>query len=268
MEGGEYVNAADTFINAWCNRYGITNADLISAIKSYTSEGQTEECANRLNFMVKFYFAVDSYANNMSYAQSDYNVFMFAPFDTDSNGNKYADDFAMLINNFEETSIKEAYGDDYADWLIALSHRSSAILEEPYQMKLGFAADDRYLIGHRSCGMFVYPNFSSSNAKYCVRNATARKRVEIQSSVGMPIMVEYRMTDYMGYIDGLYNSTNVQQAPSYTKRIGIDLWESYDYDGLGMCDIIITAKYNKSSIVNVSTISSDIIASVNETNIR
>lgn len=119
--------------------------------------------------------------------------------------------------------------------------------------KLGFQENDQYFIGPRSCGayLFLAPN---EHANIVVDGADSLSRREIEfgtsSAVSIPIIFQYRMTDYFGFSStGLGkiagDPTGSITQLEYTKTIGFDIFSNDDEKF--SFDLEITARYSSKS---------------------
>lgn len=94
-----------------------------------------------------------------------------------------------------------------------------------YPNKLGFTANDEYLIGRYTCGAYLFvapPTASLLQVEGSTQLASSYVQSGEQNSLTIPIVFQFRAVDKLGYIGGFRangNPTNV----SYTKKIGIDI---------------------------------------------
>jgi hypothetical protein len=146
---------------------------------------------------------------------------------------------------------------------------------ENNSIKSSFESNDQYLLGKASCGcyMFLLPR-DERNLKVGGDDALSSFVIEVgdNNSVSIPLVFQYRMTDYygvgfkgIGAIAGDY--TGVTNDLRYAKRMGIDL---FDIDGNRFSfDLEIFAKYavdklNIDSIpsVSISTAIKDLTSNI------
>lgn len=121
-------------------------------------------------------------------------------------------------------------------------------------VKTSFEENDQYLLGKYSCGCYLIMA-SDSHETICVDGKSSTSKVNLeygsQHSIRIPLIFQYRMTDYWGQgNDGMGNiagdisgaTTNI----TYSKKIGIDLYdidkEVYSYD------IEISSKYKSDNL--------------------
>jgi hypothetical protein len=122
-----------------------------------------------------------------------------------------------------------------------------------FAKKIGFAKNDRYLIGKQTCGSYLfmaapdYKNIYTGSAIYLQGVVVKRN-----DSIRIPVIFQYRMTDYDGEGNiGIGNIGGYGRAFSpvnltYTKKIGID-FIAKDL-GLFSFDVEVTAKYKPDSV--------------------
>jgi len=94
-----------------------------------------------------------------------------------------------------------------------------------YPNKLGFEANDLYLIGKYSCGAYLF--LGPPTASYIqVEGSTslANKMVSqgVQNAINVPVIFQFRATDYLGNIGG-YRINGQPSNIAYSKSIGIDI---------------------------------------------
>ena len=94
-----------------------------------------------------------------------------------------------------------------------------------YPNKLGFTENDRYLIGKYTCGAYLFlgpPTASTIQVEGST--ALASKYVEqgVANAINVPLIFQFRATDYLGYIGGYRLSGNPSNV-TYQKKIGIDI---------------------------------------------
>lgn len=119
--------------------------------------------------------------------------------------------------------------------------------------KLGFSENDVYLIGQRSCGSYLF--FAPNNTNVISvdgADSLSKRIIKFGSSfsISIPIIFQYRMTDYFGF--GSSGVGNIGGDPSnsvtnleYSKVLGIDIF-SGDNEKFSF-DLEITANYSSRS---------------------
>ena len=101
-------------------------------------------------------------------------------------------------------------------------------------VKNSFTSDDRYLLGGKSCGAFLYvAPIDTLSLIVDSPNKFGKRRIKNGDgqSLSLDLIFQYRMTDYFGVgnegigkVGGL--STNPISNYSYSKKIGIDILDS------------------------------------------
>jgi hypothetical protein len=118
--------------------------------------------------------------------------------------------------------------------------------------KIGFEANDQYLLGPRSVGAYLFLNpGSSSDIRVSGNDAISVKRVEFgnDKSFSIPVTFQYRMTDYFGLGNaGIGNIggnplANAGTNLEYTKTIGIDIYHNPLTKERFSFDLEISARY-------------------------
>ena len=125
--------------------------------------------------------------------------------------------------------------------------------------KTSFESFDQYLLGKHTCGSYLF--ISADDHEMIQLDGDAVQSDKIiqfgsQNSINIPLVFQYRMTDYFGTgsgsTGGLGNiagdSTGAVTNLSYSKKIGFDIWPNSD--NVFQYDIEIFAKY-KSDNLNV-----------------
>lgn len=118
---------------------------------------------------------------------------------------------------------------------------------DKYPVKLGFYTNDRYLVGSKTCGSYLYLA-PTSYADILVDGTDykAVRSVEFGDSnkIEIPVVYQFRMTDYYGAgsagtgrIGGMTTAVNL----TYIKKIGIDI--TAQDESVFSFDMQITAKY-------------------------
>lgn len=123
---------------------------------------------------------------------------------------------------------------------------------EKYPLKMGFYTTDRYLIGSKTCGSYLFMA-PSSYADVLVDGTDYRAVREIEfgeaSQIIIPIIFQFRMTDFFGSGNvgtGRIGGFSVQPKNLvYTKKIGIDITPKDET--VFSFDVQISAKYKVDS---------------------
>lgn len=133
--------------------------------------------------------------------------------------------------------------------------------EDYFFSKICYIPSDQYLIGMQSVGAYLFLN-PNSHDDIVVNGSdslsTKLLKYGSASSITIPLVFQYRMTDYYGSGDtGIGNiggnpNFNTSNNLEYTKRIGIDIYNNLiDKDRFSF-DIEVSAKYYSSSMVNTT----------------
>lgn len=118
---------------------------------------------------------------------------------------------------------------------------------DKYPVKLGFYVNDRYLIGSKTCGAYLYLA-PTSYADLLVEGTDFRAIRSVEfgetNKIEIPVIFQFRMTDYYGAgnagtgrVGGIDDAINL----TYVKKIGIDI--SVKEESTFSFDIMVTAKY-------------------------
>lgn len=142
--------------------------------------------------------------------------------------------------------IKDGLSSDETTW------------DNNYPVKFGFEENDKYLVGSRTTGAYLY--IAPLNFDEIIvpgTNFLARKKIEFgtNNGISIPLIFQYRLRDYhpntaqypKGFAGG-WNQSNVQPNQiTLEKSIGIDILPSQDT--LFSMDITIQCKLKKDSVV-------------------
>jgi hypothetical protein len=131
--------------------------------------------------------------------------------------------------------------------------------------KISFSNEDRYLLGGRSCGSFLYMSpIDSTSLSVNGNNIFGSKTLEFgnEGIISIDLVFQYRMTDYFGVgsegtgkIGGKYSSTLDNIA--YAKKVGFDI---IDDNGTNfMFDVEVYSKY-KASGNSINTINASMLS--------
>lgn len=118
-----------------------------------------------------------------------------------------------------------------------------------YPDKLGFTANDEYLIGKYSCGAYLYlgPSSSSSLQVQGTTSLSTRTLYEGDSNaINVPLVFQFRAVDKSGYIGGWRKSGNLTNI-TYSKKIGIDV-QVQNEDTFSF-DVQVTGSYKNDTLV-------------------
>ncbi len=121
--------------------------------------------------------------------------------------------------------------------------------------KMAFEEYDQYLIGQNSCGAYLFLSPPNNTGAINVDGSNQLSIKELafgsKNSVNIPIIFQYRMSDFFGDdVDGLGSiggdPTNQTTQLEYRKRLGIDIYSNQN-DRFSF-DIEITARYRSKSL--------------------
>ena len=129
-----------------------------------------------------------------------------------------------------------------------------------YQDKLGFAPNDRYLIGKKTCGSYLM--LAPASVQQLMVNGTDYRSTYTleqgeDKAIRIPVLFQFRMTDYFGVgsagtgmIGGWDPITKTEPTNlTFTKKIGLDLFVK-DESPFSF-DIQVKASYARESLTQV-----------------
>jgi hypothetical protein len=118
-----------------------------------------------------------------------------------------------------------------------------------YADKLGFSANDEYLIGKYSCGAYLYLG-PVTNTVLQVPGTTALFVTYLgegeTNAINVPVIFQFRAVDKLGYIGGWRKAGTLSNI-TYTKKIGIDIQLRND-DAFSF-DVQISGSYQNDTLV-------------------
>jgi hypothetical protein len=141
--------------------------------------------------------------------------------------------------------------------LIAISNLSSLGVNYGRNVKNSFDTFDQYLLGKQSCGSYLFLSSDDHrNIQVDGDSIQSTKLIQFgsQNSINIPLVFQYRMTDYYGSGDGSSGGlgniggdvTGAITNLTYSKKIGIDIYPNatdvYQYD------IEVSAKYRSDNL--------------------
>jgi len=128
-----------------------------------------------------------------------------------------------------------------------------------YPDKFGFVSNDRYLIGNKTCGSYLFlgpSTFNQLNVNGIDARATQELKTGDTNAIVIPVVFQFRMEDYWGPsggagagIIGGYKGSTPPTNLTYGRRIGLDLY-AQDEDTFSF-DIQVSATYKKTSLSQV-----------------
>jgi hypothetical protein len=117
-----------------------------------------------------------------------------------------------------------------------------------YPAKIGFYANDEYLIGKYTCGAYLYMS-PLDYAAVSVDGSTelAKRMLEFgeDKAINIPVVFQFRCSDKTGYIGGYRSSGNLTNI-TYIKKIGVDIQARNE--SLFSFDIEMSCKYEQDSL--------------------
>ena len=123
--------------------------------------------------------------------------------------------------------------------------------------KIGYEDSDRYRNGASSCDSYLF--LSPTNHSEIQVNGDTNKShalIKPNESLKVPIIYQYRMEDYNGYIfgDKRYSSSDtIVKNTKYANIIGIDVWLNTVSDTPKQYDIVVYSTYNKDNTISIGT---------------
>lgn len=122
----------------------------------------------------------------------------------------------------------------------------------PFPVKQGFYQNDRYLIGNKTVGSYMFleaPTVGTIKVNGTGLDSFTELDFGPENQIVIPVVFQYRMVDYLGNIDGVPNSpvTNI----TYSRGMGLDI--SIKGEPLFSFDIVATAAYTAESTAAITT---------------
>lgn len=118
-----------------------------------------------------------------------------------------------------------------------------------YPDKLGFSANDEYLIGKYSCGAYLYLSpVSASSVQVSGNTSLSTKQLGEgeANAINIPLVFQFRAVDKAGYIGGWRKSGNLSNI-TYTKKIGVDI-QVQNQDSFSF-DVQVSGAYKNDTLV-------------------
>ena len=122
--------------------------------------------------------------------------------------------------------------------------------------KIGYSDSDKYLSGEDTCNSYLFLS-PINHEQIQVEGDTANSSAVINSneSIRVPIVYQYRMTDYSGNIFGVQGLKATDDRVKNTKFaniIGIDIWTDVSSEEPKQYDIVVYSTYGNSAIFDVT----------------
>jgi hypothetical protein len=126
-----------------------------------------------------------------------------------------------------------------------------------YPIKLGFTANDEYLIGKYTCGAYLYAFAKSYSSISVEGNFPARSVKAVkngsENAINIPVLFQFRCSDRLGYIGG-YRIGSTLTNVKYQKKIGFDIFVKDDSPF--SFDLEVSAQYNKETSIDAPIVQS------------
>ena len=153
-----------------------------------------------------------------------------------------------------EPSIQSTYG--FSDLGSIIHGNNSADGEVVYDSldysfmtthKIGYEEKDRYSKGEKTCNSYVFLSPINHEAIQVDGDTqTSTVFVDTDESIKVPIIYQYRMTDYNGFIfgdDSLDSTSDTVKNKKMANIIGLDIWTTSDIEKPNQYDIVIYSTY-------------------------
>lgn len=118
-----------------------------------------------------------------------------------------------------------------------------------YPDKLGFSANDEYLIGKFSCGAYLFLSPVDSSFLQ-VPGRSSLSTVSLGSgesnAINIPLIFQFRAVDKLGYIGGFRKAGNLSNI-TYTKKIGVDI--QIKNEDVFSFDVQVSGSYKNETLV-------------------
>lgn len=133
---------------------------------------------------------------------------------------------------------------------IATSSYGTAGVNTSYPEKLGFSADDEWLIGKYSCGAYLFLA-PSSHSPVQVEGSTTLATKTLSSgtenAIVIPVIFQMRCQDKLNIVGGFRTGGDIRNI-TYTKKIGIDI--KVNNEELFSFDLTVSGSYTKSALAS------------------
>ena len=133
---------------------------------------------------------------------------------------------------------------------IATNSYGTAGVNTSYPEKLGFSADDEWLVGKYSCGAYLFLA-PSSHSPIQVEGSTTLATKTLSSgtenAIVIPVIFQMRCQDKLNKVGGFRTSGDIRNI-TYTKKIGIDI--KVNNEELFSFDLSVSGSYTKSALAS------------------
>lgn len=163
-----------------------------------------------------------------------------------------------LTTNIINPKIQTAYG--FSDLGLILGGFSKNTSEDDGSYltthKIGYEDKDKYSNGENTCNSYLFLSpINHSDIQVDGDTQESKKFVDSEKAIRVPIMYQYRMTDYDGNIFGNpdYDSTSEEvKKAKYANIIGLDIWTTNDWGKPSQFDIVVYSTYGNTTQVDIS----------------
>lgn len=133
---------------------------------------------------------------------------------------------------------------------IATNSYGASGVNTSYPEKLGFSADDEWLVGKYSCGAYLFLA-PSSHSPVQVEGSTTLATKTLSSgtenAIVIPVIFQMRCQDKLNKVGGFRTSGDIRNI-TYTKKIGIDI--KVNNEELFSFDLSVSGSYTKSALAS------------------
>ena len=185
-------------------------------------------------------------------ATGDYVTYVKPNFDNTVTGSILYPAFRHALGFYADTTLPEYYSQTQYRTPTAAAGATAAsvdIYDSQWQDRVGFDANDQYLIGKYSCGAYLFLGIPQTTY-LAVDGFTSQSSKRIyqgqNNSVNIPVIFQFRAQDAGGYIGG-YRKAGTLSNVTYTKKIGIDLQQRAI--SVFSFDIEVTGAYRNQTLI-------------------
>lgn len=117
-----------------------------------------------------------------------------------------------------------------------------------YPAKMGFYANDEYLIGKYTCGAYLYLaplNYETIAVDGSTELAKMLLEFGEEKAINIPLVFQFRASDKLGYVGGFRTTGNISNV-TYIKKIGVDI--QVRNESLFSFDVEVSCKYEQDSL--------------------
>ena len=185
-------------------------------------------------------------------ATGDYVTYVKPNFDNTVTGSILYPAFRHALGFYADTALPEYYTQTQYRTPTAAAGATAAsvdIYDSQWQDRVGFNANDQYLIGKYSCGAYLFlgiPQTTYLAVDGFTSQASKRIYQGQNNSVNIPVIFQFRAQDVGGYIGG-YRKAGTLSNVTYTKKIGIDLQQRAI--SVFSFDIEVTGAYRNQTLI-------------------